>query len=158
MDRSTRVTEITAAQSVQVTYAKAEETLRIRPSHLVEVALSLGTAQRCERGLGVAAPPSPPGGSDARTSRVRDRWHCSHSVSLARSLFPALVPEDGAEISVHASGPSASEIVLKGSYVPPLGLIGLVANQLVGVTAAQSTAEQFLGELGRAIENDAPAR
>lgn len=47
---------------------------------------------------------------------------------------------------------AATELVLAGTYHPPLGTLGVLGDLLVGRLVAQSTAESFIDDLGHAIE------
>ena len=47
---------------------------------------------------------------------------------------------------------SSSFIELRGEYTPPLGAAGQVFDEAIGYRIAQTTAQQFLGDIKREIE------
>lgn len=65
----------------------------------------------------------------------------------AEHLFPVM----SGELFVR-SQPTGCELVFEGTYRPPLGLLGLVLDHLVGRRLAVRAAEDFLEGLGAALE------
>ncbi len=67
----------------------------------------------------------------------------------------AFFPEMSADLHVqpHSSGEASLE--LDARYRPPLGLLGLLADQLVGRFVAAATAQQFLERLAASVDEQA---
>jgi uncharacterized membrane protein len=59
-----------------------------------------------------------------------------------------------ANLGLRPVSEKSTELVFTGEYRPPGGLVGLVVDRLVGGRVALSTAEEFLEDLGAAIETD----
>lgn len=47
---------------------------------------------------------------------------------------------------------TSTELVLEGTYYPPLGVLGLAGDLVLGRHVARSTATTFMSGLGRAME------
>lgn len=73
-----------------------------------------------------------------------------HVTWRPRRLLTVL-PVMEAELVARSESSSRSELLLVGSYKPPFGVLGLVADRFVGRIAV-STAEAFLEDLAAAIE------
>lgn len=77
-----------------------------------------------------------------------------HLTWRARSL-PGLFPIMQAELSVKAAPTGHAVLILDGTYCPPLGILGLLADRVLGMRVALATAEQLLAALADAVEASA---
>ena len=64
-------------------------------------------------------------------------------------LFPVME----ADLVARPCIENRSELVLVGTYHPPFGILGVLGDVLLGRSVARSTADAFIGELGRALEH-----
>jgi hypothetical protein len=74
------------------------------------------------------------------------------SIRWRASWLTGAFPQMEAELVLHSAGPEACELQLDGRYHPPLGLLGLVVDRLLGRRVADATACTFLDRLAVALE------
>ena len=150
---------VTAAVTVAGAYPAIEKALRIGPEHLIALAY-------------LRASTTDDGRFDAvLTTRGWRRWlrlpariqffrtgargeHAIVHLSWQSRFSPQLFPVMEADLGLRSVSAQSTEIVLTGEYRPPGGLVGLLADRLVGGRVALSTAEAFLEDLAAAIEKD----
>ena len=135
--------------------ADVERVLRIEPDRLVRIAYGVDvTASSTVIGIplftslkGLRVPvrvefrtPRPP-----RHAIISLEWQATY----LNRYFPVLK----ADIEVHA-GPDLVELELNGTYLPPLGIAGLVFDRFIGRRIASSAAVGFVVALASAIEQD----
>ncbi len=64
-------------------------------------------------------------------------------------MFPRF---EGSLVVWGEDNPNSSFVELTGEYTPPLGAAGQVFDEAIGYRIAQTTAQQFLGDIKREIE------
>jgi hypothetical protein len=143
------------SRTVEVPIEKAEKALRIRPEQIAQVAYR--SSKLAEDGATVTLSParswkwlrvpahidflSP--SADVHGAIISLRWRARR--------FARCFPVMEANILVHGNGDSV-ELVLEGTYQPPLGLAGLIFDRLIGRWVATSTAERFVDALAASLE------
>lgn len=147
---------IAAAITVHKPFTLIEAALRRAPDRLLALAY-------------VQPSPSERGRFDALlTARGWRRWlrlpaRVEFSSSVVRShallhlvwrsrIGARAFPVMEADIAVRPAPGEATEVRFDGTYRPPGGVFGLVADRLVGGRVALSTAEAFLEDLAAALE------
>ena len=108
---------------------------------LSELGFKLGE-KRIERQIEVTL------GSPRRTAGatlIPIRWRAAAS----SSLFPVL---DG-QLEIAGLGAASTQLGLSGSYDPPLGLVGKVADRALLHRVAEVTVKEFLESVGQRIES-----
>lgn len=78
------------------------------------------------------------------------------SVRWTATRMTHLFPIMEADLSVDPDGSDGCKLVLDGRYRPPLGLLGLILDRLVGRWIASTTARSFLDRLGDCLEHTPP--
>ena len=139
--------------------ADVERVLRIEPDRLVRAAYGVDVAATSTvialplfgslKGLRVPVrvefrTPRPP-----RHAIISLKWQATY----LNRYFPVLE----ADIEVHA-GPDVADLELNGTYLPPLGIAGLVFDRFIGRRIATSAAVGFVDALATAIEQDDRAK
>ena len=151
---------ITLSELVRAPYGEVEKALTNRPEHLMTLAFP-------------TAPAGKASASAVLTTRILgDRVKVPIDLELIRSLpeprradavmsvrwqplrFARLFPLMSADLVVRSVSVDCSELALIGEYKPPFGLLGLVADELLGGRVAVSTTQLFLKNLGAALERD----
>ncbi|HLI15619.1 MAG TPA: hypothetical protein VKV23_06165 [Acidimicrobiales bacterium] len=131
--------------------------IRIRPAELIRLAYGETSGDEAvvrlplsDRVPWLAVPvriecwtPSPQPAGDA----ISLRWRAAR---LASSF-----PEMEADLQVRPEGEGRTRLVLDGRYRPPLGLLGLVIDRLVGRYVATAIARHFVEQLARHVERSA---
>ncbi|MGH9046387.1 MAG: hypothetical protein ACRDVW_03630 [Acidimicrobiales bacterium] len=74
-------------------------------------------------------------------------WHARRG----RGLFPVM----DADLLARPRPDTGTELVLEGTYHPPLGVLGLAGDVILGHRVARSTAKAFVEGLGGALEEAA---
>ena len=133
---------ITLSELVRAPYGEVEKALTNRPEHLMTLAF-LGDRVKVPIDLELIRSLPEPRRADAVMSV---RWQ---PLRFAR-LFPLM----SADLVVRSVSVDCSELALIGEYKPPFGLLGLVADELLGGRVAVSTTQLFLKNLGAALERD----
>ena len=149
-----RSTEIEVTREAPRDYEVLRSMLHTRPSQLVRMAfpeavqdsesIAVLRLPRAPR-IGVRAVVefrSPDSSDDGAVIALT--WRARHLASA----FPVM----HAVVHLHPVGPERTEMTLKGHYVVPLGLLGLVGDQLIGAAGARATARRFLDDLVGALE------
>jgi hypothetical protein len=157
------VEKITASRLVEGSSSDVAEALRIRPDHLMALAFPgagpsgdgrvdvILTARGWCRWLRIPARiefRTPASGHTGAVIQLR--WHARNHARL----FPTME----ADIMIRTTSTTGTELLLVGEYQPPLGLIGFLADRLIGGRAAISTAQAFLEDLAGAIASDRAVR
>jgi hypothetical protein len=78
------------------------------------------------------------------------------SIRWTATRMTHLFPVMEADLSIHPNGSEECKLILDGQYRPPLGLLGLILDRLVGRWVASTTARSFLDRLGNCIEQTSP--
>jgi hypothetical protein len=163
-DQSARQTsgeKIHVARTVPEPYPNADEALRRRPAHLI--------------GLAYLSPTPTSQGSFRAVLSTR-RWRrwiqlpaCINFTATAPQseavihitwnarFHPRLFPTMEADLVLHPLSASTTELNLFGNYRPPLGLLGLVFDRLIGGRVAVATANAFMDDLSDALVRDMDA-
>jgi len=153
------VEQITASTTIDKSSLEVAEALRIRPDHLMALAFPgagpsgdgrvdvILSTQGWRRWLRIPARIEFRTPADGHTGAIiRLQWRARRYASL----FPVME----ADILIRPTSGSNTKIVLVGEYRPPLGLIGLVADRLIGARVAISTAQVFLEDVVKGISSD----
>jgi hypothetical protein len=135
--------------------ADVNETLRVRPEQVLQLAYGQD-GQPNGAVISLSLHPSIPWlrvpvrvqcftpAGDHHGAVISIRW----SAERGTRIFPTM----DADLAVLQSGPGASELVLEGRYRPPLGLVGLIVDRIIGRWVASATAKTFLDRLADCIE------
>lgn len=148
---------VRVSRIVEVPVSDAEKALRIRPEQIAHVVykssksagdgsivmLSLAKSQKWLRVPARVDFLSP--SAEHPGAIISLEWRANY---LAR-CFPVMK----ADVLAHGSG-DFTELVLEGTYRPPLGLAGLILDRLVGRWVAAATAERFVEALATSLEQD----
>lgn len=76
------------------------------------------------------------------------RLHLTWKASTAQALFPTMQ----ADIVAHAVGPDETQLALFGTYSPPLGALGSVADAVLGHRVAEASVHSFLNAVVTRLE------
>jgi hypothetical protein len=68
-----------------------------------------------------------------------------------------LLPDLDADLEIGPLGPERTQLSLSGSYHPPLGQFGRLADRMVMHRVAEATVKDFLDRVGRALLERAPS-
>ena len=143
--------------AIGVSFGDVERAVRVCLAHLVAVASAVASPQKgyelvagahTRRWLRRIRIPVVVEVDSARDPRHGTIAHLRWRAQRHRRVFPVME----ADLVAHPLADGRSELVLAGTYQPPLGFLGLVVDLVVGRVIAQSTAEAFIGELSQAIE------
>lgn len=66
----------------------------------------------------------------------------------------ALFPELSADLALSQMGPSITSLALDGTYEPPLGMVGRVADRIVLGRVADATVRNWVDRLADAVSSD----
>lgn len=66
----------------------------------------------------------------------------------------ALFPELNADLALSQMGPSMTSVTLDGTYEPPLGVVGRVADRIVLGRVADATVRNWVDRLAEAVSSD----
>lgn len=88
---------------------------------------------------------------EIESPRTRRTGLIAHLRRLPRRYLK-LLPVMEADLLARPAPGSSTELVLEGTYHPPVGGLGLIGDLLAGRFVAQSTAEAFIDDLGRQID------
>ena len=157
------IEQISVSRTMGRPSSEVADALRLRPDHLMTLAFP-GAAPRGDGRVDVILRSQSwprrlriPARIEFRTpvsghsnAVIGLRWCARRHVSL----FPVME----AEISVRPTTSPSSEMILVGEYRPPLGLIGLLMDRLIGARLAISTAQAFLQDVAKAISSDSIVR
>lgn len=66
----------------------------------------------------------------------------------------ALFPELNADLALSQMGPSMTSLSLDGTYEPPLGVVGRVADRLALGKVAEATVRNWVDRLAEAVSSD----
>ena len=148
---------VTAVRTVEASYSEVERAVRVCLSQLVEIALPSSTARhdyelvadvsmrRWFRRIRVPVDVEVEGVHHPRPGLIGHlRWRARR----VGKVFPVME----ADLLARPAFGSATELVLAGTYHPPLGALGILGDLLVGRLVARSTAQSFLDDLGHALE------
>lgn len=81
---------------------------------------------------------------------MRARLPLSWTASSRAALFPAV---DGhLEVAALSLDPPRTQVTLTGTYEPPLGAVGAMADDAVGHRLAEATAKHFVEDVVRRLE------
>ena len=145
------------SRTVEVPIEKAERALRIRPEQIAQVAYK--SSRIVEDGATVILSPARswkwlqvPARIDF-LSPSAEHHGAIISLSWRARRFAGCFPVMEADILVHGDG-HYTELVLEGTYRPPLGLAGLIFDRLVGRWVASATAERFVDALATSLEKN----
>jgi hypothetical protein len=150
--------EIAVRTSVPLEYSVAEQVVRVGPAHLIalafpdkarpnrtDAAVSLhlrhGGALRLPALVELSTPEGHHNGAV-----IHLRWRAR----LLSRFFPVME----ADLQLHPIAAYETEIALVGTYRPPLGMLGMIGDRLVGSAAATATATAFLDDLSRVLRQD----
>lgn len=162
-DLARPVEKITASRLVEGSSSDVAEALRLRPDHLMALAFPgagpsgdgrvdvMLTVRGWRRWLRIPARiefRTPASGHTGAVIQLR--WHAR--------CHARLYPTMEADIMIRTISTTGTELLLVGEYRPPLGLIGFLADRLIGGRVAISTAQAFLEDLARAIASDRAVR
>ena len=75
----------------------------------------------------------------SEATRLELEWHAE----TGRALFPSM----HAALTAYPLSPSDTQLDLEGEYDPPLGILGDVADRLLGHRIAQASVHQFLEDV-----------
>jgi hypothetical protein len=138
-------------------YAAVEERLRVRPEQVLRAAYG----EEFTPGDAVISIAPHPRLSWLRM-RVRvesftrvGEHHGVISIRWTPTRMVHLLPTMEADLSIHAGANEETELVLDGKYRPPLGLLGLVIDRVIGRWVASFTAATFVDRLADSIEHTA---
>lgn len=87
-----------------------------------------------------------PGKLASEATRIELEWHADSN----RALFPSM----HAELLVYPLGSGETQLDLTGTYDPPGGVFGTVADKLVGHRIAQASVHRFLQEVAARLSAD----
>jgi hypothetical protein len=140
---------------VQRPFGEVERSLRVRPDHVVQLAYG-DLADEHDGMISLALHPSAP------WLRVRVRVQSFTPIDPLRGVVISirwtptrlnrLLPTMEADLKVRSAERGSSELELEGHYRPPLGVVGLVIDRVVGRFVASATAKTFLDLIGDCLE------
>jgi len=84
-----------------------------------------------------------PGHIAPEATELAIEWHAES----AAALFPAM----RATLSVYPLSPTETQLDLRGVYAPPGGVVGDVADRLLGHRIAEASVHTFLGALAQRV-------
>jgi hypothetical protein len=87
-----------------------------------------------------------PGHMADRATRLDLEWHAETN----RSLFPSM----RASLTVYPLSPDETQIELRGTYEPPGGVFGSIADRLVGHRVAEASVHRFVGEIASRLSTE----
>jgi hypothetical protein len=150
---------ITASQVVAVVASSAEQKLRFEPERIIRAAYGCSQANIGPTVVELALLPwarwlrvpafvecATPIGPRASESGIHVSWMSVH--------FAGVFPIMQADLAVRAVAEGA-EILLNGSYEPPLGTFGVLFDRLIGRWVATAVAKHFVASLSASINLDA---
>jgi hypothetical protein len=79
-------------------------------------------------------------------ARIKLRWHAAEGAGL----FPTM----NAELAAYPLSSTETQLDLTGSYEPPLGLVGVAIDALVGHRLAEASVHQFLVDVAEQLRRD----
>jgi len=149
-----RVTEIEVSAPVGCEEGAVNRALHVYPARVLELAFggASGTGEALARlrlgrlgGLGVRAlvelrTPT----AHERTAPIALRWRARRGAAL----FPVME----ATLRARPASAGGSVLVFSGRYLVPFGLVGIVADQLIGARGARATAHRFVADVARVID------
>ncbi len=65
-----------------------------------------------------------------------------------------LLPEMDAELSLASVGPRRTQLTFRGSYQPPLGVVGVIADRAVMHRLAEYVVKTFMDQLAQSLNRD----
>ncbi len=137
---------------------EADQALRIRPDQLIQVAYGCGASGQDEAKISLAPLASQswfrvPASFEVRTP-APDHRAAAISLRWQATRFARHFPVMDADLEVRPAANGETTLVLDGTYQPPLGLIGLIFDHLLGRRIAVATAKDFVVRLARSIEDE----
>lgn len=98
--------------------------------------------------LGGMREESLPGTLLSHVTRVELEWQAASS--------PGLFPVMKAELAIYPLSPTETQVELTGRYEPPMGVLGVAIDAVVGHRIAEATCHRFVRAVVERLRNDLP--